>query len=136
MGDVRVVAAVALHLVQDLEEDREDGVPARAVVGLAVDVEEDDIGVGGDGPLDVPEEHGVLDLALEELDGLLALALVRVRAVAQQVRQHLDEVRLARAEEARDPDADLPGDVGVVRLVDGIDVRTRRTCGGAGRVPW
>ena len=77
-----VVAAVALQLVQDLEEDPQDQVTARAaaVVGLAVDVEEDDIGVGDDGPLDVAKEHGVLDLALEELDRLLALAVVRVRA--------------------------------------------------------
>ena len=47
VGDVRVVAAVALQLVQDLEEDPQDQVTSRAaaVVGLAVDVEEDDIGV-------------------------------------------------------------------------------------------
>ena len=105
------------------------------MIGLAVDVEEDDIGVGGDGPLDVAEEHGVLDLALEELDGLLALPVVRVRAVREQVGQHLDEVRLTGAEEARNPDADLAGDVGVVRVVDGIAVDRRRTCGSAGRVP-
>ena len=41
VGDVGVVAAVALQLVQDLEEDPQDQVTARAVVGLAVDVEED-----------------------------------------------------------------------------------------------
>ena len=31
-------------------------------------------------------------------------------------------MRLAGAEEARDPDADLPGDVGVFGLIDGIEV--------------
>ena len=46
VGDVRVIAAVALHFVQDFEEDRAGSRPARpCVVGLAVDVEEDDIGV-------------------------------------------------------------------------------------------
>ena len=113
MGDVRVVAAVALHLVEDLEEDGQDGVPARAVVGLAVDVEEDDVGVRGDGPLDVAEEHGILDLGLEELDRPPRLARrASGSAVPQQVRQDLDEVRLARAEEAGDPDADSPATSG------------------------
>ena len=124
VGDVRVIAAVALQLVQDLEEDPQDQVTPRAaaVVGLAVDVEEDDIGVGDDRPLDVPKEHGVLDLALEELDRLLALAVVRVRAVVEQVRQHLQEVRLAGAEEARNPDAHLAGRVGVLPLVHGFEI--------------
>ncbi len=34
VGDVRVVAAVALHLVEDFEEDSEDRVPAAAMAGL------------------------------------------------------------------------------------------------------
>jgi len=32
VGDVRVVAAVALHPAEHFEEDGEDGVPARAVL--------------------------------------------------------------------------------------------------------
>jgi hypothetical protein len=47
-----------LQLVQYLEEHSQDQVTPRAVVSLAVDIEEDDIGVGDDRPLDVPEEHG------------------------------------------------------------------------------
>ena len=136
MGDVRVVAAVALQLVQDFQEDSEDRVPASHGVGLAVDVEQDDIGIGGDGPLDVAKEHGILDLALEELDGLLALAVVRVGAVAEKIGQHFEEVGLAGAEEARNPDANLAGHVGVVLVLDGIAIVARRTCGSAGRVPW
>ena len=66
-----------------------------------------------DGPLDVAKEHGILDLALEELDRLLALAVVANASRSQQVGQDLEEVRLAGAEESGDPDADLAGDVGV-----------------------
>ena len=83
VGDMRVIAAVALQFVQDFEEDSKDEVASRGttVVGLAVDVEENDIGVCDNRPFDVPEEHGVFHLALKELDRLFTLAIVRVRAV-------------------------------------------------------
>ena len=47
VGDVRVIAAIALQFVQDLEKDAQDEVTSRAaaVVGFAVDVEQDDIGI-------------------------------------------------------------------------------------------
>ena len=102
MGDMRVIAAVALQFVQDLQKDPQDQVAARAaaVIGLAVDIEEDDIGIGDDGTFDVAEEHGILHLALEKIHSLLALPVIRVRAIAEQVRQHLQEMRLAGAEKA------------------------------------
>jgi len=127
VGDVRVVAAVTLHFVQDLEEDREDRVAPGAVVGLAINVEEDDIGVRGDGAFDVAEEHGVFDLAFEEFNRLPALAVVSVRAVPQQVREDFDEVRFAGAEETRDPDTDLAGCVGVASVFEGFTVSGEET---------
>ena len=51
-----------------------------------------------------------------------ALAVVGVRAVAKEIRQHLEKVRLAGAEEARNPDAHLAGWVGVLPLVDGFQI--------------
>ena len=75
-----------------------------------------------------------LILLLEELDGLLALAVVGMDFVLEQVGQDLQEVRLAGAEEPGNPDAHLAGDVRVVAVVDGIQI-PRRTCGNAGRVP-
>ena len=115
-GDVRMVPAVAELLVEDLEEDAEDGVAPADAVGLAVDVEQDDVDVAVDGALDVAGEHGVLDLAVEELDGALGLSPVGDRAVFQQVGEDLQEVGLAGAEEAGDPDADLAGDVRIAGL--------------------
>ncbi len=96
-----MIATVTLQLIQDLEEDSQDQITsgAAAVIGLTVDVEEDDIGVGDDGSLDVPKEHGVFHLALKEIHRLLALAVVRVRAVMEQVRQHFQKVRFTRAKE-------------------------------------
>jgi hypothetical protein len=92
------------------------------VVGLAVDVEQNDIGVGGNRTFDVPKEHGVFDLALKELDSLPTLAVVRVRMVLEQIRQHLQEVRLTGAEKARDPDADLSRWVGVLTMVNCVQI--------------
>ena len=55
VGNVRVVAAVALQLIQDLQEHPEDEIAScpAPVGGLVVDVEEDDIGVGNDRALNV-----------------------------------------------------------------------------------
>ncbi len=124
VSNVRVIPAVALQLIQDLEEDPQDQVTsgAAAVVGLAVDVEEDDISIGDDGSLDVSKKHGVLDLALKEIHRLLALAVVRVRAVMEQVRQHFQKVRFTRAKEARNPNAHFAGGIGVLSLVHGIEI--------------
>ena len=46
---------------------------------------------------DVSEEHGVLDLVLEELDGEAGLPFVGMLA-PQQMGQNFEEVRLATAE--------------------------------------
>jgi len=67
---------------------------AVAVIGLAVDVEEDGGGLGGDYLLQVREEHGVCELSGEELDRTAALTVVGVLLVLEQVGEHLDEVRL------------------------------------------
>ena len=64
------VAAVALHLVEDPEKDSKDGVLSLLVVGLAVDVEENDIRVACHGPLDVASSMGSVIFVFEELDGL------------------------------------------------------------------
>ena len=73
-----MIATVALQLIQDLEEDPQDQVTARAaaVVGFTVDVEQDDISVGDDCPFNVSKEHGVLHLAFKEIHCLFALAVV------------------------------------------------------------
>jgi hypothetical protein len=51
------------------------------VVGLAVDVKQDDIGIPNDRSLDVPEQHGVFNLALEKLDCLFTLAVMHMSSV-------------------------------------------------------
>ncbi len=117
-----MVAIVALPLVEHPEEDGQDGFPTSTGVSLAVDVEQDHIGVAGHGPLHVAKQHGVFDLFLEELHGPLGLALERVRLVVQQVGQDFQEVTLTRSEEPRDPNAHLAGDGRIVFLVDGFQV--------------
>ena len=82
------------------------------MIGLAVDVEEDGVGRCGDDFLQVREEQRVVELLFEEVDRAPALAVVFVLLVLEQVGQHLDEVRLAAAEEAGDPDSVLVGRLG------------------------
>lgn len=46
MGNLCVVAAISDMLVEHLEEDLKDRITAVILLGLAVDVEEDDLGMG------------------------------------------------------------------------------------------
>ena len=102
-------------LVEHAGEHLEDGRLVLVGRTLVVDVEQDGLARHArtaPGPLG---HEGVVKLAVEVVDGVLAGNL----AVGQQVREHLEEVRLTRAEEARDPHADLVGgsvDGGVVAL--------------------
>ena len=69
-----------------------------------------------------PNSMASLILLLEELDGLAGLPLVRVQAIPQQVGQDFEKVRLARAEETRDPDPDHACHDGIVGAVDRFGV--------------
>jgi hypothetical protein len=125
LGDVRRVAGVAKLFVEHAQEDLQDGVAVRLAVGLGVDVEEDDIGGALHGALNIGQQHGVFDLlVVKELGGAALFARLRVGRfdVFQQVRQDLDEVRLARAKEAGHPNAHAVGDGSVVRAVYGGQV--------------
>ena len=111
----------ALHLVEHAQEDLQDGIAVVLGIGLGVDVEQDDIGLPGHGALHVAQEHGVFELALEEVERALGLAGTGLFGlhVGQQVRQDLDEVRLTRTEEAGHPHAHARGDGRVVGVLGG-----------------
>jgi hypothetical protein len=104
MGDMRMIAAVALLLVEDLEEHPKQSVSPLAKIGLAVDVEQDGVGIRGYDPLQIREEHGIGDFIGEKLDRSPSLPLVDVLLVLQQVGEHLDKMGLSATEEAGDPD--------------------------------
>ena len=114
---MRVIATVARQLVQYFEEHRQDGVAPGPVVRLAVDIEQNDIGMGSDRALDVPEQHCILDFRIEELDSLTGLAIMRMVRVIEQVGQHFDEVRFAGSKKARDPDPDTSCNIRVPGLI-------------------
>jgi len=120
VGDVRRIARKALHLVEHTQEDLQDGVAVALGIGLGVDVEEDDIGLAGHSTTHVADEQRILDLRLEELRcaALLSVAGVGSLQVGEQVRQDLDEVRLAGTEEARHPHPHARSDGGIGRVVD------------------
>ena len=105
-GDGAVVAEVAAALVEDLDEDLEQRV---CLVlgdqrGLLVDVEEQALGRDGGGLLQRCDEHRVIGLAQEAVAHLVAREGLAFD-VAEEVGEHLQQVRLTGAEEARDPHA-------------------------------
>jgi hypothetical protein len=124
VGNVRMVTAVALELVQNLDEYTENQIASgrAAVVGFCIDVEENYIGVGSDCSLDVSEEHRVFDFALEEVDSELLLAVACVLAVAKQVRQDLEEVGFTGSKETRDPDPHFACRIRVFTLIDCLQI--------------
>ena len=117
VGDMRVVATVACQLVQYFEEHRQEGIAPGPIVRLAVDIEQNDIGMGCDRALDVPEQHRVLDFSIEEFDGLPGLTIMRMTLVIEQVGQYFDEVGFAGSKKTRNPDPDLPRNIRVPGLV-------------------
>jgi hypothetical protein len=124
VGNVRMVTAVALELVQNLDEDAQNQIASgrAAVVGFSIDVEENHIGVGGDRSFDVSEEHRVFDFALEEVDSELLLAVACVLAVAKQVRQDLEEVGFTGSKEAGDPDPHFACRIRILTLIDCLQI--------------
>ena len=108
MRNVWRIPAEAQLFVEDTKEDLQDDIAIRLAVSLGIDVEQNDIGAAGHCALHVCEQHGVLDLVvIKELGSPLGGAILRIDCldVLQQVGEDLDEVRLARAKEAGDPDA-------------------------------
>ena len=123
LGDVALLAVVAGELVEDLDEDRQQGVDLRLAdhIGLLVDVEQDALRRDGNGALEVAaQDLVVLTLGQEQLQRRSALD----DAVLQQQGDHLQQVRLARAKEAGDPNAVSAGvmqvgvDKGLETLLD------------------
>ena len=118
------IAREALHFVEHAQEDLQDGVAVVLGVGLGVDVEQDHISLPSHGAAHVAQQHGVAELALEEVErssGLTGAGLCCFH-IGEQVRQDFDEVRLAGAEEARHPHAHARDDGGVVGVLRGGQV--------------
>ena len=77
------------------------------MVGLTVDVEQNGVGGCAYDLLQIRVEHRVRNFVREKIDGSAVFTVEGVLLVLQQVGEDLDKVRLATAEEARDPDAVL-----------------------------
>ena len=90
-------------LVEDAREGALDDVLVLLADGLEVDVEEDGLARYLGAAAGRGKGAGVLELVREVINRRTSLD----HPVGQEVREHLEEVGLARAEEARDPDADL-----------------------------
>ncbi|MCY1354413.1 hypothetical protein D9M69_407890 [compost metagenome] len=115
VGDVWMVAAESLVLVEHAQEDIEDRVAGIVGARLAVDVEQDDISAIGNGFVDICANHRIAHLAgIEEGNSVTGIPLgIPSLDVGQQVGQGLQEMRLARAEETTDPDAYAVGNGGI-----------------------
>jgi hypothetical protein len=121
---MRRVAAVTELFVEDAQKDLQDDIALILAVGLGVDVEQDHIGTALHRALNIREQHRVLDLVLvEELGGPFGATVLRVHRfdVLEQVGEDLDEVRLAGAEGARDPDGHPRRENRVLRVVGGSE---------------
>ena len=122
--DVRRIARQAHLLIEHPQEDLQNGVGV-GLVGLGVDVEQDDVGGALHRALNVSMQHRVFDfLVVKELGGVTLLPCLRILSsdVFQQIGKYLDEVRLTRAKEAGHPDTHAVGDGRIMRTVDGRQV--------------
>ena len=99
-----VVHAVEAEVLVEHACDRPEhrglrGFALLVAAALVVDVEQDGLRTGVGGSHDARVGHGVVELAVEVLDGALALDLL----VLEEVAEHLQEVRFAASEVALDP---------------------------------
>ncbi|OLQ60052.1 hypothetical protein BHX98_19580 [Acinetobacter baumannii] len=108
MGDMRMIPTEAQALIEDFQEDAKDGITPITAIGLAVDIEQQHIGLGSDGTLDVGSEHRIGNFALEEIDGLARFAVLADLLVLQQIRENFQKVRFTRPEETGDPHPHSP----------------------------
>ena len=91
------------HALERAQKRRFRSVAFLPLPALRVDIEEDRLGGYTGAATHFGIDQLVFELAVEVVDSRLAANdLVR-----QQVRQHFQEVRFTRAEEARDPHADF-----------------------------
>ena len=126
LGHVALVAVIALQLVEHLHEHFEDRclVGAADAIELLVDVEQQAAGRDRCRLFQVGAQDFVLHLWQQDLYrpfALLARLFGRDALIAiEHQREHLQQVRLARAEEPRDPH---PIGGGVVQV--GIDKGTQ-----------
>ena len=123
VGDVRVVAAVALHFVQDFEEHPQDSVPARACGSALLSMLNRMTSVfEATARLMSPKSMASLILLSKNSTACLLWPSWRVRHCCRRYDKHLDEVGLAGAEKAGNPDAHLSGDHAQHRAED-LDIR-------------
>ena len=121
-GDMRRITAIAKLFVKDAQEDLQDDVAVRFAVGLGIDIEQDDVRTPLHCPLDVGQQHRILDLVfIENLGGPLGGAILRIHRfdVLQQVGEDLDEVGFAGTEEAGYPDGHACRKHWILRVVGG-----------------
>src|SRR5690606_4140230 len=97
MRDVGMVTTKAELFVKHPEKDSQDGVTTITAVRLAVDVEQKNVRSRTDRTSDIGGKHGVFNLLVEEVDGLLGLAIPCDAPVFQQIGENFDEVRFTRS---------------------------------------
>ena len=110
VGHIGHRAVEALHLVEHLEENRNDGIFGllAGLLALRVDVEQDYVSGGVGGQLHVCQHHGILNFVVvnEIVHG--ALAADKLLPV-QQIGEDFQKVRFTTAEETGDPDTGFGG---------------------------
>ena len=126
-GQAQVLAVEAQVVVEDAGEGALEHTRVLGAHGLVVHVEEDGLGGHQGAAAGAGGGHLVGELAVEVVDGGAPLHDL----IGEQIGEHLEEVRLARAEEARDPDADLVGgnvEGGVVGVEERGEVAGELVC--------
>ena len=103
-GNMGVVGAEAAHFVEDFQEHLKDGITGVIGIGFAVDVEQQHVGVTGNGAGNVSRQHGIGDFVFKEVLGFAGLPFLAHLPIGEQVGKDFDEVGFTTAEEAGDPD--------------------------------
>lgn len=120
-GNVSLLPEIAATLVQHLHEHLEDRgrVVTADPVELLIDVEEDAFRRHAGALRQVGSHDLILDLGQQDVSGARS---TRERRALEQQREHLQQMRLAGAEEPRDPDS-IGGQLVQVAIGEGAQLR-------------
>ena len=127
VGNVRRVARVALKLVEHPQQNGENRVSSRSVVGLGFDIEQDDIGGKCDGPPDIGVEKRIAYFGLKKISRPLGLAIVAKLAIPHEVGEHFEKMGFSRAEETGNPHTHFVCDLGLVEVIGHLQIAAEKT---------
>lgn len=116
--DMRMVSAISRALIEDAQENFENGIFFVFSICAAVDIKENYFSIAVNCSVDITVKKGIADFLFEKLDGSFCLAIVNSFLVIEQVREDLYKVRFTGTEITRYPNPNFTRHIRIIWMAD------------------